>query len=268
MKLTQKIFIEGRVIAVTGLHIGSKNIGLSIGNTDNTVLRHPVTQEPYIPGSSLRGKMRSLIERFEGLWGHEKMSDDVRHGPYIGGKDGEDRENLICKVFGVPAEVAKGKPEDKPLPPSRLIVRDGHLSPGKESPANVNLKNAKNTDMPFTEVKTEVVIDRITSAAMPRQLERVPAGAEFDLDLVLNVWEGDDIQEMVDLLFRGLILLQDDYLGGHGSRGSGKVKVVVNTLAEKTLADYKTTNGPHALKKYAIPPELQPEKAEAAGASH
>jgi len=266
MKLTKKVFINGRVIAKTGLHIGSKNIGLSIGNTDNTVLRHPVTQEPYIPGSSLRGKMRSLIERFEGLWGHEKMSDDVRHGPYIGGKDGEDRENLICKVFGVPAEVAS-KSDAKPLPPSRLIVRDGHLSPEKESPANVKLKNAKNTDMPFTEVKTEVVIDRITSAAMPRQLERVPSGAEFDLNLVLNVWEGDNIQEMVALLFRGLILLQDDYLGGHGSRGSGKVKVVVNTLAEKTIADYKSTTGPHALD-YAIPLELQPEKSEAAGASH
>jgi CRISPR-associated protein Csm3 len=265
MRLTKKVFINGRVIAKTGLHIGSKNIGLSIGNTDNTVLRHPVTQEPYIPGSSLRGKMRSLIERFEGLWGHEKMSEDVQHGPYVGGKNGADRENLICKVFGVPAEVAS-QSGAKPLPPSRLIVRDGHLSPEKDSPANVKLKNAKNTDMPFTEVKTEVVIDRITSAAMPRQLERVPAGAEFDLELVLNVWEGDSIQEMVDLLFRGLILLQDDYLGGHGSRGSGKVKVVVNTLAEKTIADYKIKIASHPLD-YAIPPELQPEKPETAHAS-
>jgi CRISPR-associated protein Csm3 len=256
MKLTKKIFIEGTITAKTGLHIGSKDLGLSIGNTDNTVLRNPVTQQPYIPGSSLRGKIRSLVERFEGCIDPVNMGE-VKNGPYI-----SDPKHYICKVFGVPAEKASAYG----TPPSRLIVRDGHLT----ADGLKTLKNAKNTDMPFTEVKTEVVIDRVTSAANPRQLERVPAGAQFELKMVLNIWDIDtpkDEEDFLKAVFNGLELLEDDYLGGHGSRGSGQVKVTITALAEKEIEHYKTEAAARA-HRHPIPDKLQATKSEAASESH
>ncbi|RMG34532.1 MAG: type III-A CRISPR-associated RAMP protein Csm3, partial [Methanobacteriota archaeon] len=86
------------------------------------------------------------------------------------------------------------------------------------------------TDLPFTEIKTEVVIDRITSRAMPRQMERVPAGARFDFEMVLNVYDEDNEEELVDDLFSAMKLLQNDYLGAAGSRGSGQVRFLTDTI--------------------------------------
>jgi len=252
-RLQKKVFISGKIIAKTGLHIGGSSLGLSIGNTENTVVRNPFTNEPYIPGSSIRGKMRSLLERLAGEF-TEMRGSEIKHGPLTDKPD-----HIICKVFGIPAEqAAELVKANKPAqPPSRLIVRDGNLLNAKE------LEKARETDMPFTEVKTEVVIDRITSAAMPRQLERVPAGAVFSLNLVLNVWKDDDEKDMLNLLFRGLILMQNDYLGGHGSRGSGQVKVVVDSLAEKTIAEYNTIAPPNK-RSDKIPDELQSEERDRA----
>lgn len=240
MKMTKKILISGKIVAKTGLHIGGTNVGMSIGSTDNTVVRNPITNEPYVPGSSIRGKMRSLLERLYGEFTEMKGSD-IHHGPLTNKPD-----HIICKVFGMPAEAKSG------LPPSRVIVRDGQLINRQE------LEAAQDTDMPFTEIKTEVVIDRVTSFAMPRQLERVPAGAEFGLEMVLNIWEGDNEQEMLDLLFKGLILVQNDYLGGYGGRGSGQVKVVVHKLQEKTMADYNAKT-PWRDRQDSVPRELHPE---------
>ena len=252
MQLKKKLFISGRIITKTGLHIGGSSLGLSIGSTENTVVRNPITNEPYIPGSSIRGKMRSLLEKLEGEFTPMEGSE-IKHGPLTDKPD-----HIICKVFGLPADQAQ---KSEAQPPSRLIVRDGNLINVSE------LENAQDTDMPFTEVKTEVVIDRITSAAMPRQLERVPAGAEFELNLVLNVWEGDDEAAMLALLFKGLILMQNDYLGGHGSRGSGQVKVAIEPLTEKTIEEYKTNADPKA-RTDAIPHELQAETKEEPVASN
>ena len=115
--------------------------------------------------------------------------------------------------------------------PSRLIVRDLSLRNPDELLAR--------TEIPYTEGKTEVVIDRITSAAMPRQNERVPAGAEFNLNLVVNIWEQDQNEEaLLKLLFTSLQLLSDDYLGGHGSRGYGQVSLVIDEMVEKSSDDY------------------------------
>lgn len=95
------------------------------------------------------------------------------------------------------------------------------------------LLNNKSTDMPYTEVKTEVVIDRITSAATPRQLERVPAGTVFELSLMLNVYDEEALEPLLDTIFRGLCLVHNDFLGGKGSRGSGEVKIEVRRLQYK-----------------------------------
>lgn len=242
MKMHKKIFISGKIIAKTGLHIGGTNIGMSIGSTDNTVVRNPITNEPYVPGSSIRGKMRSLLERLHGEF-TTMQGSDIQNGPLTDKPD-----HIICKVFGLPAD----KDKNPGKPPSRLIVRDGNLLNAGE------LEASQEMDMPFTEIKTEVVIDRVTSMAMPRQLERVPAGAQFGLEMVLNVWEGDDEAKMLNLLFTGLTLMQNDYLGGHGGRGSGQVKVVLEKTREKTLKEFQTHSEARE-RQDSIPAELLPE---------
>jgi hypothetical protein len=73
------------------------------------------------------------------------------------------------------------------------------------------------------EIKFENTISRISAAANPRQIERVPAGAEFDFRLVYNIEDEGDLAEDLQILADGIRLLQMDYLGGHGSRGYGRV---------------------------------------------
>ncbi len=115
--------------------------------------------------------------------------------------------------------------------PSRVIVRDCNMTNAKEV--------LEKTELPYTEGKTEVVIDRITSAAMPRQLERVPGGAQFGLNLIVNIWEQDNNEEqLMENLFKSLQLLKDDYLGGHGSRGYGQVSFKIDDVKEKTSSGY------------------------------
>jgi CRISPR type III-A-associated RAMP protein Csm3 len=63
IQMMGKVVITGGIRLVTGLHIGGAAAGLDIGGVDNPIIRHPVTREPYIPGSSLRGKIRALLER-------------------------------------------------------------------------------------------------------------------------------------------------------------------------------------------------------------
>lgn len=217
-KLLKKILIKGEIEVLTGLHIGGANNSLSIGGMDNVVVRNPINNQPYIPGSSLKGKMRSLLEV---AYGYIK-SKNMGNVKFVGN---DDPSYITTKLFGS----AKGDDSQRP---SRIIVRDGKL---------LNPKDLSKTDLLFTEGKTEVVIDRITSAAVPRQLERVPAGARFALDIVLNIIEEDesnDENELILNLFKALQMVQDDYLGGSGSRGSGQVEFVLKTLYERTAEDY------------------------------
>ncbi len=154
--IQSKIFIRGNLFALTGLHIGGNSVGMAIGGADAVVVRNPLTNEPYVPGSSLRGKMRSLLERVRG---QEGINQNPEGGFCFTGKRealaGRDTSTWLGKLFGVAAEDAKE--------PTRLIVRDAPLTRASSEA----LKKAPNTDMPMTEVKTEVWIDRITSAAIP-----------------------------------------------------------------------------------------------------
>lgn len=206
--ISKKIFLKGVITAKSGMHIGGSNLSMAIGGADAVVVRNPVSQEPYIPGSSIKGKMRSLTERLYGKIGNTRMGQ-VQHGPYQG-------DGIITNLYG---RVGSGRDVDNI--PSRIVVRDAHLLPDSVN----ELKDAPGTDMLYTEVKTEVVIDRITSAAMPRQLERVPAGAKFGFEIVLTVFDGDDEKDLIDHVIMGLRLLQDDFIGGKGSRGSGQVEI-------------------------------------------
>ena len=220
-QLKKKIFIKGRTKVLTGLHIGGSNNALSIGGLDNAVIRNPVDNKPYIPGSSLKGKMRSLLELAYGYIRYDPKGRNIKN---VGS---DELEYITVKLFGN----AKG---DKDQRPSRIIVRDGMLTRKGE-------KRLSNTEFFYTEGKTEVVIDRITSAAMPRQLERVPAGAKFALEIVLNIFEEDGVveeEELITNLFKALELVQDDYLGGSGSRGSGQVAFVIKEVFERDAAFY------------------------------
>jgi CRISPR-associated protein Csm3 len=203
-KLTKKIIYTGTITLKTGLHIGGTNAALNIGGPDKFVVRNPLNNIPYIPGSSLKGKMRSLIEIYNGCVSVDK------DGKYIASKD---PNSISGKLFGVSGDSDDSRP-------SRLIIRDAEL--------DISSADFTNTDLPFTESKTEVTIDRVTAKAMPRTFERVPAGAKFKLNMVLNIFEDEDEKKLKQTLQQAINLLHDDYLGGHGSRGYGQVEITLD----------------------------------------
>ena len=205
IKLTKKVIYSGIIILKTGLHIGGTNAALNIGGPDKFVVRNPINNRPYIPGSSLKGKMRALVE--------------IYNGETNGGKPTNNPQHKAGALFGVSGDNEQSHA-------SRLIVRDAEL--------DINSCDFSNTDLPYTESKTEVAIDRVTAKANPRTFERVPAGAQFNLNMVLNVFEGEDEQGLRQTLQKAIQLLQDDYLGGHGSRGYGQVEIKLNEPEEKT----------------------------------
>jgi len=229
-RLEAKIFVEGEIVAETGMHIGGNSIGMAIGGADSVVVRNPVSNEPYIPGSSLRGKMRSLLERVRG---DEKYHDEggfsvkEKGGGEYDVLAGKDPATAMGRFFGTSAETGGS--------PTRLTVRDCPLTRTSAD----ELNNAPNTDMPMTEVKTEVWIDRITSAANPRQIERVPAGAAFRCCFVIDLLEGDDEQQWIRLLAEGMRLLEADSLGGSGSRGYGQVSFKVSKVIKRPADWYR-----------------------------
>lgn len=220
--LLGRVIITGRILTVTGLHIGGSPGALAIGNVDMPVIRDAVTGRPYIPGSSLKGKMRSLAEKVSRAPQNKSIGRDVTIH-VAADRDQYDRY-WVNPLFGIPGEVKFDVPA-----PNRLIVRDVPLWDEKALPLqNVNGQSAQKllevrTDLPYSEVKWEAAIDRVTSAATPRQMERVPAGTVFaPMELVYSVYLSGDIPLFGHLL-TALQLVQDDYLGGQGSRGSGKV---------------------------------------------
>jgi len=238
-KLANKIEIKGRITLLTGLHIGGNNLGMEVGGVNATVIRNPVTGIPYIPGSSLKGKIRSLLEQKRGLW--EQMTKQIEFGP-----SQNEREEVV-KMFG------NAKSDNNNIP-SKIIVRDSLMRD-----PNVVLERAQNFDFPFTEVKTEVVIDRIKSVALPRQLERVPAGIEFEMNIVLNIWKGTihdlEAERMLEILYEGFDMLHKDYLGGKGSRGSGQVRIGIQQISSDdqkpyTIPDNLTYSSAYAAAVY------------------
>jgi CRISPR-associated protein Csm3 len=215
-RLLGRLLLRGNIRAVTGLHIGGSPAGLNIGGLDNPVIRDPKTRQPYIPGSSLKGKMRSLSERHRGFdpEDHNQIQQIGQIRIHVCRDAAAYAECPVCQVFGLPGELAHSAP-------TRLMVRDTFLD-------STSLAGAQ-LDFLFTEVKWEASIDRITSAALPRQVERVPAGAVFaGSELVLSFYDTSGGLERECALARQLLLalqlLEDDALGGLGSRGSGKVR--------------------------------------------
>jgi len=213
MKLVNISNIQGRIILETGLHIGAGDTEMHIGGTDNPVVVHPYTREPYIPGSSLKGKIRSLLEMRSGLMA-------VTKGEPVSAKilkkvpDEQQQEALkILRLFG--ASGADSEEMDA-IGPSRASFADCSLNRDSRDRARAN-------NWPMTEVKSENTIDRIKGTAKnPRFFERVPAGMSFDFTITLKEMEDDS--NLLDFLFQGMKLLELDALGGSGSRGYGRIR--------------------------------------------
>jgi len=239
VQLLGRIVIGGQIFTKTALHIGGSPGALAIGNVDMPVIRDTRTNQPYIPGSSLKGKMRSQSEKLL----NAPQNTEINRGKPDGGgrvamhtaKSKEEYQTYwVNPLFGVTGDAG-----DWVNAPNRLIVRDIPL----DEKSRAELISIK-TDLPFTEVKWEAAIDRVTSAATPRQIERVPAGAVFGpLELVLSLYLPDDVKLLGSLL-TALQLVEDDYLGGQGSRGSGKVEFRQLTVQLRRGEDYTTVDAP------------------------
>ncbi|MEW6139414.1 MAG: type III-A CRISPR-associated RAMP protein Csm3 [Thermodesulfobacteriota bacterium] len=212
MRLKEIREIKGKIILRSGLHIGSGDMEMRIGGVDNTVVKHPHSNDPYIPGSSIKGKVRSLLELRSGLMGRTR-GNPVSLGLLRELKgDEKDQCEKILKLFG---SSGADSDEELSLGPTRVSFADCPLN------REWREDEAKHNGV-FTEVKSENRINRIQGTARdPRFTERVPAGTEFDFSVTLKEFEGDG--DLLEFLFKGLKLLEMDSLGGSGSRGYGRI---------------------------------------------
>ncbi len=214
MQLTKIQKLTGQIELLSGLHIGSGNTEIHIGGTDNPVIKNPITQEPYIPGSSIKGKMRSLLEWQLGIVeqteGKPLNFDHITENKIDEGY--QSKAKIILKLFG---GAPVSKPDEKlvgEIGPSRLSFWDCSLDPKWILQMGNQL---------LTETKMENSINRISGTAEhPRNTERVPATAKFDFNLTIRV---HDDENLLDTVLQGMKLLELTGLGGSGSRGYGKI---------------------------------------------
>lgn len=189
----------------SGLHIGSGNDKMQIGGIDSPVIKDPVTNLPYIPGSSLKGKFRSLLET---------------EGNYEGGE----KNKTLNTLFGNNTAYLKDLKDDekKKLTPTRFIFRDLFLAKDHKEEYEQGLR--------FNETKGEVKISRSTGTADkmgPRFIERVPPWTEFEGTILVREFDGDNGEDFKKILLKAAELLKNDYLGGSGSRGYGAVTITI-----------------------------------------
>jgi len=238
LKLAGKLILSGDLHCETGLHIGAGKGSLEIGGADNPVVKDAFGL-PYIPGSSLRGRLRSLLENALGLTTPaELVYLSKRRGQEVRIHQSDRPDDEVCLLFGRSPgrmERVEGEAvETRQATPARLAVYDAPLDP-----ASITAQMRENLDDEVTEVKSENAIDRITSQANPRTLERVPAGARFRVRMVLDVLCDED-KALAARLVEGLRLLEDDALGGGGSRGSGRVRFANLALTWRNRAFYSS----------------------------
>jgi CRISPR-associated protein Csm3 len=222
LKLIGKLILEGEIHCESGLHIGAGKGSLEIGGADNPVVKDSHGR-PYVPGSTLRGRVRALLEQATGMAvPSELVFLSKRKGQEVRIHQSDRPDDEICILFGrSPGRMEKvggGELDSNYATPARLSVFDAPLVTESITP-----QMRETLDDELTEVKSENAIDRITSQANPRTLERVPAGARFKIRMVVDVLCPEDAA-LPGLLVQGLRLLEDDTLGGGGSRGSGRVR--------------------------------------------
>jgi len=207
LKLVRHAPITGTLVLKSGTRVGGSKEDLEIGGMDNPVIRHPLTGVPYIPGSSIKGKMRSLLEYKTGQIGRDGEPCGCGQEPC-----------LVCIVFG-PHKTVKHN-----LGPTRIIVRDSMMTKKSES----ELEALRKEGTLYVEVKAENWIDRRTGVAGGgglRSQERVPEGTAFDLHLSVRVFEDDKPEGILDFIKCGLKMITQDTLGSSGTRGYGWVEI-------------------------------------------
>jgi CRISPR-associated protein Csm3 len=228
MKLIGYKKIEGTIEVITGLHIGGSTTIIEIGGNDNPVIKHPITKEPYIPGSSLKGKMRSLLEWKLGKINADHTSKDFGEVH----KWCNDSNCPICVIFGTSAE-------DAGIGPTRLVVRDAFLDKSYKQKQKEKTPNWSMVDI--TEDKYENTINRITARANPRNFERVVSGVIFSFSMSYRIFgngNGGSVDEkLFEHVLDGLKLIEKDALGGAGSRGCGQVLFKININGEYKALD-------------------------------
>ncbi len=231
-----KLILEGEIQCKTGLHIGAGKGSLEIGGADNPVVKDAFGI-PYIPGSSLRGRLRSLLEQTLGLAvPSELVFLSKRKGQEVRIHQSDRPDDEVCILFGRNpgrAERVSGDAiEGSSATPARLTVYDAPLLVDSITP-----QMRENLDDELTEVKSENAVDRITSQANPRTLERVPAGARFHFRMVFDVLCEED-KPLVTRVVEALRLLEDDALGGGGSRGNGRISLNALSLTWRSKDYY------------------------------
>ena len=204
--------IKGIIEVKTSLHIGAGRDTIEIGGMDTPVVKDPVNGYPYIPGSSLKGKMRALLEWYEG-----KVAKNQGEPCSCG-------ECEICEIFG------NSNRENKKSP-TRIIVRDAFIT-------DETIEKFKNGEIELFEEKYENAINRITAKATPRQIERVVPGVSFNFEIIYKIFdENEDSEKILNKILLAMALLEEDYLGGGGSRGSGKIEFKNLTLNGNDLME-------------------------------
>lgn len=202
--------INFEIELLTGLHIGGSSDTFDIGGADSTVIKNPFTKEPYIPGSSIKGKLRSLLTQKYGVISKSEKNND-REITFQNNFEGKVFKNLFQPV----------EYEDETIQVSRAIFRDALLSDSSKEKLQSFLGKGV-----YTEIKAENSISLLKGkAANPRFIERVPAGAKFNGEIILHIYENDNEELLKNGLKEALEMLELNYLGGSGTRGYGKVKI-------------------------------------------
>lgn len=202
-----KIKITGEIEVLTGMHIGGFAEFSAIGAVDSPVIKDALTHQPIIPGSTLKGKLRTMLAR--------KYNENIY-------KNYDEDHIYVRRLFGS----TKKDNDNRPMP-SRLLFCDSVITP--ESRKSI----ISNGAVSVTEIKFENNISRATGVANPRQIERVVRGAVFPLEIIYEVIKENEISDDFKHLAESLSMLQNDYIGGNGSRGYGRIKF--NNLDVKVL---------------------------------
>lgn len=235
LKFQGKLILEADLVCETGLHIGAGKGSLEIGGADNPVVKDAFGR-PYVPGSSLRGRLRSLIEHASGIQPSEMVYLSKRKGQEVRIHQSDRPDDEICILFGRNPNrmerMSGDALEGSLATPARLAVYDAPLDPD-----SITSQMRENLDDELTEVKSESAVDRITSQANPRTLERVPAGARFKARLVLDVLCDQD-KDLAAAVAGGLRMMEDDSLGGGGSRGNGRIRLAAIRAAWRGKSYY------------------------------
>ncbi len=219
-----KFVITGILECVTGTRIGGTQEKFEIGGIDNPVIKDPLTELPYIPGSSLKGKLRSLLE-----WARDLPAVQQPHPKHRAFTACHCGNCVACRLFGVASDDPNVRMTSGP---TRLTVRDAFptgyeaVLRGEEPPEGTTVHRWWEMlgEGIGTELKSENFIDRLTAEANPRTMERVPAGSEFAVEFVLDVYDANGDKDLLEALTEAMKLLEYSTLGGSGSRGYGRVR--------------------------------------------